>query len=283
MITNNVHRIIVCSCLLLLLLGSAYINLSHALPIQQAGLGNPVIHEISENVYAVTGMYHYAGEDAGTNAGIIFTDKSIVFIDAGFTIASAEFLWNLAEKRMMGNEKLVLILTHHHGDHTFGMRVMKERGATVLAHRSINEWLKDDNGRYKQFIIRKTNVGTQKGDEIYGDVLLSEPDQLIEQDTVITIDGEAIHLLFTSGHTVDEIVVYHPKSKTLFAGDAIYEGSRPTMRFGERDDWKIWITHLQRMKKLDIETIVPGHGKVCGKEEIDRNIGCLEEALKNSE
>jgi glyoxylase-like metal-dependent hydrolase (beta-lactamase superfamily II) len=99
-------------------------------------------------------------------------------------------------------------------------------------------------------------------------------------DTVLTIDGDEICLLCTPGHVVDEICVYHPASKTLFAGDAIYEGTAPTTRFGGTEDWRKWIFHLNRIKKLDIQNIVPGHGRICSKSEIDRNINFLQEKLK---
>jgi len=98
---------------------------------------------------------------------------------------------------------------------------------------------------------------------------------------VLNIDGDEIHLLVTPGHVPDEISVYHPSSRTLFAGDAIYEGTGLTTQFGGPEEWKIWIDHLERLKKLDILNIVPGHGQICSRDEIDRNINFLKEKLKN--
>lgn len=245
------------------------------------GLGNPKIHRLTETVYAITDLYHSAGKLAGVNAGIIFTSDSVIFIDSGMTIASGNFLWETARKKMKGKEKLYLILTHHHSDHVFGMRAIKEKGAKVIAHKIVKDWfIEFDGKRYKRFLAERAGWSTEKGDLIFGDVLLSEPDQLIEQDTILNIDGEEIHILFTPGHTADSISVYYPKSKTLFAGDTIYEGMRLNTRFGGPKEWKLWISHLERMKQLEIKTIVPGHGKLCSKKEIDRNIAYLKELLK---
>jgi glyoxylase-like metal-dependent hydrolase (beta-lactamase superfamily II)/uncharacterized protein YjaZ len=245
------------------------------------GLGKPEVHKLTENVWAVTNLYHSAGKDAGVNAGIILTPKSIVFIDAGMTIASAEYLWKIASERSKGSENIDLILTHHHADHVFGMRVFKEKGAKVIAHRGVGEWLKDDKGQYKRFIIERSNMSPEEGDRIFGDVILSVPDQVIDQDTNLKIDGEEIQLLVTPGHVQDEICVYHPKSRTLFAGDTVYEGMPLNTRFGGPQEWKVWISQLERLKQLDIDNIVPGHGELCSKSELERNIAYLKSLLSS--
>ncbi|MFB0566016.1 MAG: MBL fold metallo-hydrolase [Candidatus Aminicenantaceae bacterium] len=249
--------------------------------VEKPGLGNPEVHEISKDVIAVTGLYHSAEGGFSTNAGIIFTEHSVIFIDAGMSIDSGDFLWKTAQKRINEEKKVYLILTHNHSDHVFGMRVMKENGAHVIAHKFVERWFKlYDGKRYKRFLVKRSGWSTEKGDLIFGDVHLTQPDQVVEQDTVLNIDGEEIHIIFTPGHVPSELSIYHPKSRTLFAGDTIYEGSSLTTRFGGPDEWNIWISHLKRLRELPIKTIVPGHGKICTKKEIDRNIAYLEETVR---
>ncbi len=243
------------------------------------GLGNPEVHRITKDVYAVTNLFHSRGKKAGVNAGIIITSHSIIFIDSGMTIASGEFLLRTAGEIAKGKKNMYLILTHHHSDHVFGMRVFKDKGARVIAHRVLREELKDDNGRYKRFIIEMDKLSSEEEDLIYGDVLLSSPDEVIEQDTVLTIDGDEIHLLVTPGHDRDAISVYHPRSRTLFAGDTVYEGMQPNTRFGRPAEWKTWIAQLERLKQLAVGAVVPGHGKLCSKQELDRNIAYLKSLL----
>jgi cyclase len=95
----------------------------------------------------------------------------------------------------------------------------------------------------------------------------------------LQVDDEKLILLHTPGHVPSEISVYHPFSGSLFAGDTIYEGTPLTTRFGGPKEWKQWIRSLEKLEKLDIRNIVPGHGKICGKEEIRRNIAYLENVL----
>jgi glyoxylase-like metal-dependent hydrolase (beta-lactamase superfamily II) len=98
-------------------------------------------------------------------------------------------------------------------------------------------------------------------------------------DIDMQIDDDKLALLCTPGHVPSEISMYHPASRTLFAGDAIYGGMALTTRFGGAKDWKVWIESLKKLDELEIERIVPGHGSICGKEEIQRNIAYLENLL----
>jgi glyoxylase-like metal-dependent hydrolase (beta-lactamase superfamily II) len=84
------------------------------MPFYAKKLENPTAHHIIEKVYGVTGLYHSAEEGFTVNAGILFTPDSIIFIDSGMTISSAEFLWETAQNRMKQQENMYLILTHHH-------------------------------------------------------------------------------------------------------------------------------------------------------------------------
>jgi glyoxylase-like metal-dependent hydrolase (beta-lactamase superfamily II) len=248
------------------------------------GLGNPAVHKLSANVWAITGLCHTAGDRGySVNAGIIATEKSIVFIDSGMTIDSAEFIWRTAQEKMPKYDKLYLIITHHHSDHVFGMRVFKEKGAQIIGHRGVEEELRGDNGKYGSFIAERMGWNSKRAYEILGKVVISVPDKAIERDETLDIDGEKIQLLVTPGHVPDEICVYHLKSQTLFAGDALYEGMDLTIHFGGPEQWRQWIVQLERLKKLSLRAIVPGHGHLCTMNEIDRNIDYLSRMLRSND
>lgn len=242
------------------------------------GVGTPRVIKVHKKVIAVVGLYHPAGK-AGVNAGIIAAPNSLVFIDAGMSIPSAEFLWKTAQEQFPGKQNVYLVLTHHHSDHVFGMRIFREKKANIIAHKGVADELRNDQGFYKKFIAEKMGWDSKKADEILGNIILGVPDRVIEQDTVFNIDGDAIHLLVTPGHVPDEIVVYHPSSKILFAGDSVYQGMEPTTRFGSAAAWQVWVHQLERLKKLDIKMVCPGHGELCSADEIDRNIDFLKNRL----
>ncbi len=94
------------------------------------------------------------------------------------------------------------------------------------------------------------------------------------------VGGEEIRLIPTPGHLESNISVYLPRARILFAGDTVYSGYPPTTRFGHPELWKRWIRSLELIKALNVDKIVPGHGPICGKEEVQRNIEYLGGLLK---
>jgi len=250
----------------------------------------PELHSLAKNVFGVTKLYHPFGS---VNAGFLIIENSVVHIDAGTTISDGEYLLRSSFEKLEEKPKwLWLILTHNHSDHIFGMGVFKNAGAKVIAHKWVNSFLnhwtlplfKRTKDTYKDFIVKMiVERGSQtraQAERILGNVKLSLPDQVFERDFTLEVDGkDSLELIHTPGHTPGEISVYHPTSRTLFAGDTIYEGMPLTTKFGGPKQWRQWIESLQRLQQLDIKRIVPGHGNICVKEEIQRNISYLEQKL----
>lgn len=244
----------------------------------EKGVGSPEIVEISDNTFAIMDLFH--SENYTVNAGAIVTENSIVFIDAGITIHSAKYMWEAMQEEVGKKKNIYLILTHYHSDHSFGMNFFKEKGAIIIEHQRTKEFLDKYKHDYKEFIINTFEMSTEEGNDFLGDVQFPDPDITITTDTILTIDGEEIHLLDTPGHVPGGISVYYPKGKSLFASDQMYEGTDLTTHFGEIEDWQQWIEELEAYKELDIETICPGHGKLCGFDEVDRNITYLQGFIK---
>ena len=232
------------------------------------GVGNPQIQEIAPGVFAVTKLVHFFAK-IGVNAGIIQTPESIIFIDSGMSAHSGKYLWDFAKERMNGTEDLYLILTHKDTDHCFGMNEIKKHGATVIAHEHTAEILHSERDLSKNAIAKRARKQYHPED-VLGNVVLSRPEQTIIRDTTINL-GEEIQLLSIPGHTPGDIAVYHPRSKVLFAGDAILEGMDPYVR-PDSINLKTWIRNLERLRELDIEWILPGHGVLSKLEIIDSNI-----------
>jgi len=235
---------------------------------------------VAKNVYAVLDMFH----PIGVNAGFIATKMHIVYVDAGLTIPCAQTILDYSLAVAPKNKPMYLIFTDHHLDHIFGMKVFKEAGAKTLGHANLDlhlreymiqnwrEWVQDWNKRMKFWEESEIEL-------LFGDVELSPLDQTIDKDTVIKVDDEEIHVLYTPGHWKACLSVYLPSSKVLFAGDTIFSGFEPTTRFGDENLWQQWIDSLEKLSKLDISCIVPGHGRLCDVEEIQRHIAYLKNLI----
>ncbi len=235
------------------------------------GVGNPQIHEIAPGVFAITKLVHFFAE-IGVNAGIIHTPESVIFIDSGMSAYSGAYLWNLAKERMDTTKDLYLILTHKDTDHHFGMNELLKHGATVISHEYTADYISANSDLSDNPIAKRILKEYHKQD-VLGEVILSRPEQTITHDTTLIL-GDEIQLLSVPGHTPGDIAVYHPRSKVLFAGDAILEGMDPYVR-PDSINIETWIRNLERLRELDIEWILPGHGALSKPDIIDSNIQFL--------
>ena len=84
-------------------------------------------------------------------------------------------------------------------------------------------------------------------------------------------------MTFVGGHSSASIVIYVPEDRVLFAGDNIVTGQLPftaNCRFGP------WIELLRHIEEMEIDTIVPGHGDICGPE-VTRKIRLYFEEMRD--
>jgi cyclase len=64
-------------------------------------------------------------------------------------------------------------------------------------------------------------------------------------------------------HTDNDSVVWIPERRVLFSGDLAFNGGTPFLLQGSVTGAR---RTLERLLALDPETVVPGHGDVCGPE-----------------
>lgn len=72
-----------------------------------------------------------------------------------------------------------------------------------------------------------------------------------------------IHVLRASGHTPGTSMIHVPDARLIFTGDLVFNGLHPTMQYAQSE---AWLTALNRLRKMAVEIIVPGHGQVTDKE-----------------
>ena len=233
---------------------------------------------LAENVHAVLDLAH----PIGVNAGFVVTEEGVVAIDSGLTYSSALTILGYIEAVAPSRPIKSLILTEHHSDHIFGACAFKSRGAEIIAHRLAREFFESQGRNYVEAMTEAMPQGRNFGRTFYHDVQLVLPDRTIEDTMDLCIGGEVLKLMPTPGHLPDCVSVYLPRKRLLFAGDTVYSGYPPTTRFGDEQLWREWLRSLKRLKQLEVEVIVPGHGPLCDKSEIDRNIEYITTLLEDA-
>jgi len=254
--------------------------------MERPGLGTPRTIDFENGTYAVLDMETVEGVHAA-NVGIITTAKTIVFVNTGQTHAQAAHVWDLSQTRAPGREMAYVILTHHHLDHCYAASYFDDRHALIYAHKSFSSCMAETRKHlgatdYQTMLEKFLGIDSHVFASHVGNVHPVAPHRHVGEEMSLAVNGEEIVMIHCPGHAQSELVVYHPRTRTLYAGDAINETAGPVTMFGDVGDWRKWVAGLEKLRKMEIDTIVPGHGSVCGPDIIDSHIEALEKKIEGA-
>lgn len=187
-----------------------------------------------------------------SNAAFVVTPAGVVVIDALGSPALAERL--VAEIRKITPKPIThVIVTHYHADHIYGLQTFKALGARIVAHRAAKVYLNSETARLRLQASRE-----ELAPWVDEDTRLVEADEWIGGDHTLTVGGVEFQLRIVGpSHTPEDLVVYLPSEKVLFAGDLVFRSRIPYV--GQADS-RQWILALERLLTFDATVVVPGHG-----------------------
>ncbi len=217
--------------------------------------------KIADNVYSYVDVKHGSPANSfGANAGIIVCKDGIVVID---TLTSAKEAQRFISDIRKVSDKPVryVINTHYHLDHSFGNAEFEKMGAIIISH------------EYDKKNLQNNGETTLKNAGAYGlsesdmeGTKLAYPSLTFTDRMYITIDGQRVELIYPGpSHTNGSIIVYLPDNKILFAGDILFTGYHPFLAEG---DIGSWTKALDFIMSMDADIIIPGHGPVSGKRDL---------------
>ena len=214
-----------------------------------------VAKQVSRSVWYVEGLGALgssANQNFISNAAFVVTPAGVVVIDALGSPALAGRL--MAEIRKITPLAVThVIVTHYHADHIYGLQTFQEKGARIIAHRAALAYLNSDTAAIRMEASRKTLAPW-----IDATTRLVPADDWIDATRELTVGGVRFQLQPVGpSHTPEDLVVYMPDEKILFAGDLVFRGRIPYV--GQADSGH-WIQSLQTLLAFETNTIVPGHG-----------------------
>jgi cyclase len=216
--------------------------------IPQIEIPPPSVEEVSAGIFAYVQL---DGSWGLNNAGFIAGAESVMVIDTCFTERRSRWFREAVERTTPGKTLRTLVNTHHHGDHTHGNWVFLPEVRIVGHEKCRDEIIAAGTG----------TTGLFPGVE-WGDIHIAPPDVTFDKRLTLRVDEVRVELIFMGpAHTTNDIVVWLPEQKVLFAGDLVFNGGTPFAMMGSVTGW---LEALQRLKELGAETVVPGHGAVCG-------------------
>ena len=232
------------------------------------------VEQVGPHSYYVQGLTQLGStknQNFISNAGFVITPAGVVVVDALGSPRLAERLTQ-AIRQLTDKPVTHVILTHYHADHIYGLQFFKQQGAQVIAHVAAREYMQSETAQ-----LRLEASRTDLAPWIDAQTRLVAADTWIEGATTLRVGGVVFELdRVGPSHTPEDITVYVPSEKLLFAGDLFFNGRLP---FVGRANSSQWIRSLDRLLGYDTRAVVPGHGPA--STDPKKDIGMTRDYLKH--
>ena len=219
------------------------------------------INEVEENIFLHYGVHEDSSiKNQGdiANIGFIVGEKSVLIIDTGGTLEIAKNLLETVKNKTSLPISHVVI-THGHPDHYLGSEIFKISNIQFIGHENLKRSINMNFNFYKT--LQASSIENQS----VLDIKPVFPDLEIKKNQTITVDlgGREVKIrAWESGHTDSDLSVYDVKSKILWT-ENIFVNRIPSVRASILG----WKKNLEITSKMDINRIIPGHGKITTKDE----------------
>jgi len=208
------------------------------------GGGQPVgaIQMLKPGLYVVPG--------GGANSLARVTGDGVILVDTKLP-GDANYNALMEQIRSVTPQPVkVVIVTHHHADHTGNNDRFLGAGAQVIGHEQLAKNL--DSYKFNPLPARPSTT-------------YNTPEH------VVRLGGAEVRVLHLGrAHTGGDSVVYFPDLKVVATSDAVTTGTQgPLADYAGGGSFAGWMNVLDAMLKLDFDTAVPGAGPVLRRAEVE--------------
>lgn len=236
-------------------LGLAWIPFAAPAVAQQAAAPSVAFKQIAPDI-------HFLFEFTSSNAVVLTTGEGVLVIDTRQHPRDGQDLLDRIRKLTDKPVKWV-INSHFHGDHHYGNPVFKAAGATIVAQKETARLMQKVQD--KEFARRQAFFKNRNYDP--AEVKLIMPDVTFDNEMTIHLGDREVRLVYMGpGQQVGDTLVFFPHRRILFTPGMFGPRSMPNMAF--TPSVESWVSLLEKVAAMDIDTILPAHGDVATKADV---------------
>jgi len=220
------------------------------------------------------GCWAYLQPNGGwgySNAGLIVDHEETLLVDTLFDLPlTAQMLSTMRETVPAAKDIQMLVNTHANGDHTYGNQLVKN-ARIIASHACKKEMERRPPEAFIKIVLNWQDYG-ESGALIwelmgrkfnFSGIVNTPPTETFETQRTLKVGDKLVNLYNVGpAHTSGDVLVHVPCDGTVFTGDVMFVEGHPIIWAGPVENW---INACDRILSWDVETIVPGHGRVCDK------------------
>jgi glyoxylase-like metal-dependent hydrolase (beta-lactamase superfamily II) len=211
------------------------------------------IRAIGDGVHLVEGI------GGSYRSLVVDTEEGVLVFEAPVSVTESERAAALIERSLPGRSIRYLAVSHHHSDHIAGIRAYLARRATILVAGGSREYI-ENRLRDPHTVGKPVVSGPTRSTR--GQV------QAVARRRTFGRDGASASVeiidVGPTSHATAMLIAYVPSQKLLFAGDLLQLSQRQPLARSTQD-----LADIIRRLNLDVATIVPVHGPIATRSELD--------------
>ena len=191
-----------------------------------------------------------------SNAGVIVGDDLLAIDALGPPVHAKAFI--ATAQKATGKKFGRLLNTHHHRDHTNGNCFFLP--AEIASHAYTRQAVID------QGIPAHPYADRPQWQEGMNELKLTPPSTTFTDRMTYRYRDTVVEAIYNGpAHTWGDVMVYLPQHRILFAADIAFFYVTPS---GQNGHITKWMEAIDRIMKMDVDVIVPGHGPLGTKKEL---------------
>ena len=198
----------------------------------------------------------YLGGSSHNSVAVEFRDYSVV-IEAPLNEQRSLAVIEEVQKLIPNKPTSFVVNTHHHWDHLGGVRAYVHEGATIITHEG-NRAYYEEIVTERQWILEPDRLSLYPPEEVAeGYTFETLREKYVLSDGERTMD---IYRMQGLAHSAGMLIAYLPKEKIVVEAD-LYSPRGAQARATKNPSSVTFYENIKRLK-LDIESIVPVHGRI---------------------